>query len=557
MNILRAFVGRIKQAWGRSVWHRLVIAGLPLAVVVFVVWRYHSAGAVEYYTARVERGSVSQVVQATGTINAVVSVQVGSQVSGNIAKLNVDFNSHVTKGQVIAQIEPSIFQAKVAQAAADTQTAQANAKALEANIETQKGELAVSNANTEKAKAQLFDAKTQADRTDQLVATGVFPQQQSDSMKAAYDVAKAGVDAAEAAVDQSKAKLQSTIAQRDQAIAQVALKRAAESSAKLDLDHTTIYTPIDGTVIARNVDVCQTVAASLSAPTLFVIAQDLTKMLVYAKTDEADVGRIQAGAEATFRVDAFPRETFTGHVQQVRMNAATVQNVVTYDTIIEFDNPGQRLFPGMTAYVSVPVAWENDVVKIPNGALRFKPDISDSERDALYAKYNIPADNAAVAGGGRGGGGNGAVAAADSNAAGVAAQAGATAGGANAGAGGGRGGGRGGGGRRAGGGGGNGGAGGGGGGRRGAGGNAGGNRNDWGVVWKELPDHSLQPVRVRQGVTDFTFTALEEGDLKVGDQLVIGEVSTATNTAQTAAPAPGLGGGRGGLGGGFRGGLGR
>jgi HlyD family secretion protein len=563
MNIFRAPLNFVKQAWSGPLWRRLLMAGVPIALIAALLWSYRGAGAVEYYTAQVERGSVSQVVQATGTINAVVSVQVGSQVSGNIEKLNVDFNSHVTKDQIIAQIEPSNFNARLMQAEADLQTAQANVKGLEANIETAKGDILVAKANLEKAKAQLFDAKTQEDRTAQLADTGVVSAQQRDTAKAAYDSARAGVSATEAQVEQSQAKLQSTIAQRDQAVAQVLVKRAAEASARLDLDHTTIRAPIDGTVIARNVDVGQTVAASLSAPTLFVIAQDLTKMLVYAKTDEADVGRIQPGAEATFRVDSFPRETFSGRVQQVRMNASTVQNVVTYDTIIEFDNPGQRLFPGMTAYVSIPVAWANDVVKIPNGALRFTPDLSDSERDALYAKYNIPTDNAAGAGGAASGtntpaagadpaqtggdnaGGRGAGGARRGGAGGLGrgngggggqrrqqANAGDGAPAAGPGAAGGRGGGR----------------------ARGAGANAGGNRNDWGIVWKELPDHSLQPVRVRQGVTDFTFTAMQEGNLKVGDELVIGQTTAAANAAARPAAAPlGPAGGRGGLGGGFRG----
>jgi HlyD family secretion protein len=547
----------LRQAWSGPLWRRLLFVGMPAAVIVALLWSYRSAGAVEYYTAKVEQGSVSQVVQATGTINAVVSVQVGSQVSGNIQKLNVDFNSHVTKGQVIAQIEPSLFQAKLMQAEADLATSQANVKAFEADIETQRGDVLVSKANLEKAKAQLFDAKTQSDRTEQLAETGVVSAQQRDTAKAGYDAAQAAVNAADAQVMQSQAKLQSSMAQRDQAVAQVQVKRAAQASAKLDLDHTTIYAPIDGTVIARNVDVGQTVAASLSAPTLFVIAQDLTKMLVYAKTDEADVGRIQAGAQATFRVDSFPRETFSGRVQQVRMNATTVQNVVTYDTIIEFENPAQKLFPGMTAYVSNPVAWANNVIKVPNGALRFNPSISDSERDAFYAKFGIPTGNAAgteraaaaaggnagegavervqvgegnggAAGAGRrGGGGNGRGGRRQQAETGEPAGAAETAGAAPAG---GRG-------------------------RAGAGANGGANRNDWGIVWKLLPDHSLQPVRVRQGVTDFTFTAMAEGNLKVGDELVIGEVNpSATNTQ--AAPATPLNpaAGRGGFGGGFRGG---
>ncbi len=550
MKLLRVLLEGWRHAWGRPLWRRALVAGVPVALVAATLWAYRGAGAVEYYTAKVERGSVSQVVQATGTINSVVSVQVGSQVSGNIEKLYVDFNSRVKKGQVIAQIEPSNFQARLMQAAADLQSAQANAKALEAQIETQKGEILMSQANLDKAKAQLFDAKTQADRTEQLADTGVVSAQQRDTAQAGYDAAKAGVSAAEAQVQQSEAKLQSTTAQRDQANAEVQVKRAAEASARLDLDHTTILAPIDGTVIARNVDVGQTVAASLSAPTLFVIAQDLTKMLVYAKTDEADVGRIQVGAESTFRVDSFPRETFSGRVQQVRMNATTVQNVVTYDTIIEFDNPSERLFPGMTAYVSIPVAWENNIVKIPNGALRFKPEMSDEDRDALYAKYNIPADNAGAPG--LGGTVNGV--AADATGADTAqANGGGRRGGGVAGRGNG-------GGQR----------------RqqtatedgadpvdaggpaprvRGAGANGGGNRNDWGIVWKLLPNHTLQPERVRQGVTDFTFTAMEQGDLKVGDELVIGEVSAANSAAQAAQATPlGPGGGRGGFGGGFRGG---
>ncbi len=531
MSTIATAVGT-KRPWSRSARSKLGIAALILALAGALGWRYRGSGEVQYYTAQVERGSISQVVQATGTINAVVSVQVGSQVSGTIQKIFVDFNSHVKQGQVIAQIDPSIFKAKLDQANADLATAQANLKALEAQIEMEKGDVAASQANLEKARAQLFDAKTQADRTQQLAETGVVAAQQRDTAVASYQAAKAGVDAAEAAVEQSKAKLQATIAQRDQAVAQVQLKKAAAESAKLDLDHTTIYAPIEGTVIARNVDVGQTVAASLQAPTLFVIAQDLTKMLVYAKTDEADVGRIRPGAEATFRVDAFPRETFSGRVQQVRMNATTVQNVVTYDTIIEFDNPGQRLFPGMTAYVSIPVASAQDVIKIPNGALRFNPEISDSERAALFAKYNVLPGGAAKA--------------ADDPAQTPAADSAApnsqqetepgTAQGNRAAARGGRRGAGFGGGPRA----------------NTASAGAGSARNDFGIVWKLLPDKSLQPVRVRLGVTDYTFTEMQQGDLKPGDELVIGQASANSNAANQPAQRPPLGPGAG-PGGGFRG----
>jgi HlyD family secretion protein len=266
-------------------------------------------------------------------------------------------------------------------------------------------------------------------------------------------------------------------------------------------------------------------------------------MLVYTNTDEADVGRIRVGAQATFRVDTFPRETFYGRVAQVRMNAATIQNVVTYNTTIAFDNPGVKLFPGMTAYVSIPVAWANNVVKIPNGALRFKPDLSDSERNALYAKYGIT-DNARGTTAGR-------IAAVSSTAAAGGEQEtamGPSAGGGpeNA-AGGGAAGAQGGAGRRRPGGGGNGrpqgdangavGAAEGQNGRRGVGATS--QRADTGIVWKLLAGKTLEPVQVGLGVTDFTFTAMLSGKLNPGDELVIGESSSKATTAQqTPARGP-------------------
>jgi HlyD family secretion protein len=292
------------------------------------------------------------------------------------------------------------------------------------------------------------------------------------------------------------------------------------ASARLQLNYCTIRAPIDGTVISRNVDVGQSVAASLQAPNLFSIGQDLTHMLVYTNTDEADVGRIQVGAQASFRVDTFPRETFYGRVAQVRMNAGIIQNVVTYNTTIEFDNPNVRLFPGMTAYVSIPVAWANDVVKVPNGALRFKPDLTDSERQTLYAKYGIKENARATAAGriGSAGGGQGAA-------------------GADAGAGRGAGGGA----RRAQGGGDAGGGGGQNGGRAGV---ANSLREDNGIVWKLNPDKTLQPIQVGLGVTDFTFTAMTSGKLNPGDELVIGQSTnkSATAQAQTRSPVGGQGG---------------
>lgn len=509
---MRGIVAFLKSLWGRSRWSRIAIVATLLALACLAIWAFRGHPAVEYYSAKVERGDVVQIVSATGTINAVTTVQVGSQVSGNIKKLYVDFNSHVKQGQIIAEIDPAIFQAQLQQAEADLANADASAVSLQAQIETQRADVLSSKAASDKAEAQLHDAQLQYNRTKDLADQGIVAVSQRDTALATSDSAVASLHSAEAMIEQSKAKLNVSIANLQQARAQVKQRKAAVDLARLNLGHCHIFAPIDGTVIARNVDAGQTVAASLQAPTLFVIAQDLTKMLVYAKTDEADVGRIQVDARATFRVDSFPRETFTGKVMQIRMNATTVQNVVTYDTIVAFDNPNQRLFPGMTAYVSIPVAWENDAVKIPNGALRFKPDLSDSDRSALFAKYNIP-ETARAASGARGGG----------------AATGAAAGGAGGRTGERRGGGS------------PGGAAGGNGGGNGGGppAGAGSYRDDYAVVWKLHADKSLEPVRVKLGVTDFTFTAMKDGPLKPGDELVIGEASKGSKPGPAQGPMGG------------------
>jgi HlyD family secretion protein len=454
----------------------LVILLLVAGVGVFAAFNFRSKGPVQYYTAKVETGEIKQVVEATGTINAVITVQVGSQVSGTIAKLYVDFNSHVRKGQLIAQIDPPLFQGALSQAKADLENARAN--------------LAVAVANT--AKARAADAQTKADyeRNLGLSKQGVISQQ-------ALDVAKANAESAAAQVS-------AALAQESQARAQVQQKQAAVEVAQTNLDYTTIHAPIDGTVVARNVDVGQTVAASLQAPTLFTIAQDLTKMQVYAKTDESDVGQIRSGQKVTFKVDAYPRETFSGTVSQVRMNSTVVQNVVTYDTIVDFDNPALKLFPGMTAYVSIPVATAANVLKVPNAALRYKPDLPAEEIRALYQKHGIPeiagprtqgpsAPTAASAGGTRAqAAGNRksatAGAARDSTASVEEGQS---------------------------------------------------PRYDTQVVWKLSADNSLDPVRIKTGITDHTFTEVVHdlnGELKAGEDLVTG---VAQGRASGNAPRPG------------------
>jgi len=497
-----------KSLWARSMLHRALLVAPPVALVLLAsYWTLGNRQALQYYTARVEKGDIAQVVQATGTINALTTVQVGSQVSGNIAQILADFNSHVKKGQVVAQIDPAIFRAQLQQAQADLENAQANVVGLGAQIETQRANVLAAKANVDKAQAQLNDARLQFARAEDLFTQGIVAAAQRDTAQATYDAAVASLHQAQAQSEQAQAGLKSTIAQLAQAKAQVSQRRAAAEMARVNLEHTTITAPIDGTVIARNMDVGQTVAASLQAPTLFVIAQDLTKMLVYAKTDESDVGKIRVGATATFRVDSFPREVFRGAVNQVRMNATTIQNVVTYDTIIEFDNPDQKLFPGMTAYVSIPVAWENEVVKVPNGALRFRPEMSDDERKKLFAKYGIPEEPRAGAGGRLAAAGGSASGNAEGNAPGARAPRASSSG---------------------------------------DGQRPSSQRDDWGLVWRLLPDKSLQPVRVRLGVTDFTFTAMEEGNLKPGDDLVIAQSSKnsqAQNSGQQQrAPVGGPGG---------------
>jgi len=339
----------------------LIVVGIVIVSGLFVASRLNRDGQVQHFTAKVERGDIHDVVEATGTINSVITVQVGSQVSGTIAKLNADFNSRVHRGDVIALIDPALFKGALLQAAADLKNAEANRQAAQANLE--------------KAKAALVQTKADHDRAVGLTKDGVMSQQQLDLAKSNYDAASASVNAAAAAITQAEA--------------QISQRQAAVSVAQTNLDYTVIRSPIDGTVVARNVDVGQTVAASLQAPTIFTIAQDLTKMWVYVKTDESDVDNIKVGVPVTFKVDALPKQTFQGVVSQIRMNPTTVQSVVTYDTIIEFANPELKLFPGMTAYVTIPVATAHNVLKLPNTALRYKPPLTPEEVLSLYKSHGI------------------------------------------------------------------------------------------------------------------------------------------------------------------------
>lgn len=524
MNWIR---NRVIELWRRSMMHRALLVAPPVALLLLMgFWKFGTGGSATYYKATVEEGNVIQVVQATGTINAVTTVQVGSQVSGRIAEIFVDFNSPVKKDQIIAKIDPSILQTRLMQAEADLESAQANVKGIEAQIETQRADVMAAKAGVDRAQAQFRETELNLKRTGELFEQGIVSASQRDTVQTTYDSAAANLRVTEAQHEQAKARLKQTQAQLEQAKAGVAQRRAAYESARVDLGHTIIKAPIDGIVIARNVDVGQTVAASLQAPILFMIAQDLTEMLVYAKTDEANVGNIKVGAMASFRVDSFPREMFRGRVTQVRMNATTVQNVVTYDTIIEFENRDQKLFPGMTAYVTIPVAWANNVVKIPNGALRFHQQIPEDERKELLAKYNVEDPSARerglagatrrTSGAGQGGGNTQGPASSPGGAGSPAASGNQSGEGQQR--------------------------------QRRMGGDfaammgmGGGSREQWGIVYKLLPNgRDIQPVRLKLGVTDFAFTELKEGEIKAGDVLVIGRSSGAR--AANTTTAPGLGG---------------
>jgi HlyD family secretion protein len=347
----------------------IVVLGVVVVVLGTIgVLGFRRSDSPQYFSANVERGDIRDAVDLTGTVNAVVTVQVGSQVSGTIATLNADFNSRVRRGDIIAVIDSSILHGALLQAVADVENANANVVAAEANVT--------------KAKATADQAQRDFDRMASLAKSRVSTEQELEQARANEATARASVDAAVAAVAQAKAA--------------VSQKTAALAVARTNLDHTVIRSPIEGIVVARKVDVGQTVAASLQAPTIFTIAQDLTKMQLYAKTQESDVGRISVGQPATFKVDAFPKETFKGTVSQIRMNPTTIQNVVTYDAIIDFANPELKLFPGMTAYSSIPVAAVQNVLKVPNAALRYNPPLSPEDLRALLAKAHI-VGNGAVA----------------------------------------------------------------------------------------------------------------------------------------------------------------
>jgi HlyD family secretion protein len=441
-------------------------------------------------TVAVTRGDVIAKVDATGTLAAVTTVQVGSQVSGTIKALHADYNSEVKKGQVVAELDPSLFQTQVEQARAT---------------------LVKSQSDVDRAKVDVDDSTAKANRAQEL-----FDQKL---------ISRNDLETAQATAMQAKASYQSALAQVTQA-------RAALNQNQVNLDHTIIRAPIDGIVISRSVDVGQTVAASMAAPTLFVIAQDLQHMQVSASIDEADIGQIAQGQSVTFRVDAYPTQTFRGAVSQVRLEPKTDQNVVSYTTMIDVPNEDLKLKPGMTANVTVQVASNQDVLRVPNGGLRFSPtpDLFTSlgqEVPAAVATAGAPRTTQGATGT-AGGAGNGNAArfaqlTPEQRAQFRAQRPGGT----------------------------------------GAGGGAAGGRATGGGFARVgvLREGKLQSLRVRTGVTDGAMTAIVDGDLKEGDQVVTGVTepgATATKTGTSSPLLPvGRRGGGAGAAGGARGGAGR
>jgi HlyD family secretion protein len=320
--------------------------GLLLVFVVAVLLLRDKNATVQYKTMNIEEGSITATVSSTGKVNAVVTVQVGSQVSGTIQKLFADFNSQVKKGQIVAQIDPALFEAQVEQARA---------------------KLMNDEANVEKAKVALVDAKRNLGRMEELLAKNLIAQSEKDTAQTANDSSAAALKAAQAQVVQDRAALQ---------------------LAETNLRYTTIRSPVDGIVISRNVDVGQTVAASLQAPVLFTIAQDLTEMQVDSSVDEADIGKVKVGEEAEFTVDAYPDSPFRGTVHDIYNEPIIVQNVVTYDAIIRVRNPDLTLKPGMTANVTIRVGHREGVVKLPNAALRYRPSKARSSSSASSKPAN-------------------------------------------------------------------------------------------------------------------------------------------------------------------------
>ncbi len=342
---------------------RPLLALLLLAAIGWGLWTWQPwrtpSNQPQYRLGALERGPLSAAVSASGTLNALVTVQVGSQVSGQVRELLADFNSEVKRGQIIARLDPETFETRVDQAEADLAAARGAAEVARGTLTTREAELT-------KAELALADAQRNLARKQRLVDQGFLSVAELDGARFANDSAVEQARLARAGVAVAQAQIAA-------AQAQVAQRQAALRQARAELGHTVIRSPVDGVVISRNVDVGQTVAASLQAPVLFSIAKDLRRMEINVAVDEADVGRVRAGQKMRFTVDAFPGQRFTGQVTQIRKAAQVNNNVVTYSVMATVDNPELKLLPGMTANARILTEERDSVLKLPNEALRFRP----------------------------------------------------------------------------------------------------------------------------------------------------------------------------------------
>lgn len=348
---------------------------IGLAAIAAALYWYVSdddaAAKPAYRLAKIERGTIANTVTASGTLKALITVDVGTQISGQIKQLNADFNTEVKAGQVIARIDPATFEAKVKEAEADLAMTRSNVLLMEARLDSMR-------ADTRQAKSALELAKLDLARKKELLPSRAIAQ-------STYDQAVAAHEQAEAKYQGMLAKESEQQAQIEVARAQVQQKEATLTQRRIDLGYTFIRSPVDGVVIARNIDVGQTVAASLQSPILFTIAQDLKRMQVEVNVDEADIGRVREGFGATFTVDSFPGRTFPGRVRQVRKAPKEVASVITYTVVVGTENPDLRLLPGMTANVVFQIQRRENVAMVPNAALRFRPGNARPERSSADA----------------------------------------------------------------------------------------------------------------------------------------------------------------------------
>ena len=382
---------RLSEAFQRHRFLRLrflVPLGLVVAGVAYLGLKDGDDGGNDtYITVEATRGSIRHSVSSTGILQAVVTVQVGSEVSGRVRELDADFNSLVKKGQLLAVIDPANFEAQRARAQAVLGIARANVKNAEAALGNRRAELISSKANLEAARVARKDAAQVLKRARELHEDALIPEREIEAAQASFEQAAARENQAAAQVNQIEAAIGSAQAQLEQAEASVKQAEAELRVAEVNLRHTRIISPIDGVVIERNVDIGQTVAASFQAPVLFLIANDLRQMQVIAQVDEADIGALSEEAQVEFIVDAFPQDTFHGKISEIRLSSklpasatpdsstggGSTSNVVTYNVIIDVANPDLKLRPGMTANVTFTVAAEQNVLKIANAALRYQP----------------------------------------------------------------------------------------------------------------------------------------------------------------------------------------